>query len=151
VTVENSEAFAKFESSTPKTCSFPIGIKGRTRVVRISIEGGVVNFDVEGIDKVWSFKSRLTIPLAHIRSVKIDTEAARGWWHGLRLLGTQLPGVLTAGTFYENGGIVFYDVHDPDKTIVLELDHERYQRLIVEVESPNSTLRALEKAYTPRK
>ena len=120
-------------------------------MVRISIEDGLVNFDVEGIDKLWSFKSRLTIPLTHIRSVKIDPEAARGWWHGLRLLGTQLPGVLTAGTFYENGGIVFYDVHDPDNTIVLELDHERYQRLVVEVESPHATLRALEKAYTPRK
>jgi hypothetical protein len=119
-------------------------------VVHISIEGDLVHFDVEGIDKVWSFKSRLTIPLAHIHSVKIDTEAARGWWHGLRLLGTQLPGVLTAGTFYENGGVVFYDVHDPDKTIVLELDHERYKRLIVEVENPHSSLRALEQAYTPR-
>jgi hypothetical protein len=133
------------------SCSFLRGFNRERGVVRISIEDGLVNFDVEGIDKVWSFKSRLTIPLTHIRSVKIDTEAARGWWHGLRLLGTQLPGVLTAGTFYENGGIVFYDVHDPDKTIVLELDHERYQRLIVEVESPQSTLRALEKAYTPRK
>jgi len=119
-------------------------------VVRISIEDGLVNFDVEGIDKLWSFKSRLTIPLTHILSVKIDTEAATGWWHGLKLVGTQVPGVLTAGTFYENGGIVFYDVHDPEKTIVLELEHERYQRLIVEVESPHATLRALEKAYTPK-
>ena len=120
-------------------------------MVHISIEDGLVHFNVEGIDKLWSFKSRLTIPLTHIRSVKIDAEAARGWWHGLKLVGTQLPGVLTAGTFYEHGGMVFYDVHDPDKTIVLELDHERYQRLIVEVESPHATLRALEKAYTPRK
>jgi hypothetical protein len=119
-------------------------------VVRISVEDGLVNFDVEGIDKLWSFKSRLTIPLTHILSVKIDAEAARGWWHGLKLLGTQLPGVLTAGTFYENGGIVFYDVHDPEKTIVMELEHERYQRLVVEVESPHATLRALEKAYTPK-
>lgn len=116
-------------------------------MVSITVEAGLAHFDVQGIDKVWSFKSRLTIPLAHIRSVKIDTEAARGWWHGLRLLGTQVPGVLTAGTFYENGGIVFYDVHDPDKTIVLELDHERYKKLIVEVESPTQSLRALEKAY----
>ncbi len=116
-------------------------------MVHITIEGGLVHFDVEGIDQLWAFKSRLTIPLTHIRSVKIDTEAARGWWHGLKLIGTSIPGILTAGTFYENGGIVFYDVHDPDKTIVLELDHERYKKLIIEVESPHSSLRALEKAY----
>ena len=119
-------------------------------MVQISIEGGVVNFDVEGLDKFWSFKSHLAIPLTHIISVKIDTEAARGWWHGLKIVGTNVPGVLTAGTFYEQGGIVFYDVHDPENTRVLELEHERYKRLIVEVEKPQAALRALEKAYTPR-
>ena len=46
--------------------------------------------------------------------------------------------MLTAGTFYQQGGVVFYDVHDPDGTIVLELEHERYNRLIVEVEAPRS-------------
>ena len=35
--------------------------------------------------------------------------------------------------------MVFYDVHDPEGTIVLELDHERYKRLIVEVEEPEKT------------
>src|SRR3982074_1688783 len=100
-------------------------------MVHISIEADVVNFDVEGLDKLWSFKSRLSIPLTHIISVRIDPEAARGWWHGLKIVGTSVPGVLTAGTFYENGGVVFYDVHDPEKTIVMELAHERYKRLIV--------------------
>ena len=38
------------------------------------------------------------IPLAHIREVRIDPEPARGWWHGLRMPGTQIPGLLTAGT-----------------------------------------------------
>lgn len=42
---------------------------------------------------------------------------------GLRLVGTQVPGLITAGTFYQSGGIVFYDVHDPGQTIVLEIDH----------------------------
>ena len=119
-------------------------------MVRISVEAGVVNFDVEGLDILWSFKSRLSIPLTHIISVKIDPEAARGWWHGLKIIGTNVPGVLTAGTFYEKGGVVFYDVHNPENTIVMELEHERYKRLIVEVEQPHAALRLLEQAYTPR-
>ena len=119
-------------------------------MVHISIEAGVVNFDVEGLDKLWSFKSRLSIPLTHIISVRIDPEAARGWWHGLKIVGTSVPGVLTAGTFYENGGVVFYDVHDPEKTIVMELAHERYKRLIVEVEQPHAALRTLEQSYKLR-
>jgi PH (Pleckstrin Homology) domain-containing protein len=114
-------------------------------MVTISIENGFVNFDVEGLDKLWSFRSRLTIPIEHIRSARVDTEAARGWWHGLRLMGTSVPGILTAGSFYEHGGMVFYDVHDPDNTIVIEVDHERYQRLIVEVEDPLAVVKELER------
>ena len=108
-------------------------------MVRVSIEGDRIYFDVEGLDKFWAFRSRLDIPLAHILAVKIDPEAARGWWHGLRIVGSNIPGVLTAGTFYQKGGIVFYDVHDPERTIVLELEHETYKRLIVEVEDPRQT------------
>ena len=115
-------------------------------MVLISIEGNRVHFDVEGLDKLWAFRSRLDIPLAHIRAVQIDPEAARGWWHGLRVMGSNIPGVLTAGTFYQDGGIVFYDVHDPDRTILLELEHEIYKRLIVEVEDPEVTRKLIERA-----
>ena len=115
-------------------------------MVQISVNGDRVHFDVEGLDKFWAFRSRLDIPLAHILAVKIDPEAARGWWHGLRIMGSNIPGVLTAGTFYQQGGIVFYDVHDPERTIVLELEHETYKRLIVEVADPQKTRTILEKA-----
>jgi hypothetical protein len=114
-------------------------------MVQISVEGDRVHFDVEGLDKFWAFRSHLDIPLAHILAVQIDPEAARGWWHGLRIMGSNIPGVLTAGTFYQDGGIVFYDVHDPERTIVLELEHETYKRLIVEVEDPQRTRTIIEK------
>jgi hypothetical protein len=115
-------------------------------MVQITVNDDRVHFDVEGLDKFWAFRSRLDIPLAHILAVKIDPEAARGWWHGLRIMGSNIPGVLTAGTFYQQGGIVFYDVHDPERTIVLELEHETYKRLIVEVEDPQTTRTIIEKA-----
>lgn len=62
----------------------------------------------------------------------------------MRLLGTQVPGVVTAGTFYQSGGIVFYDVHDPAQTIVIELDHETYERLIVEVADPAAAVSTIQ-------
>jgi hypothetical protein len=119
-------------------------------MVTISIEGDRVRFDVQGWDKLWALKSQLEIPIAHIRSVRVDSEAARGWWHGIRLPGTQIPGVLTAGTFYSSDGAVFYDVHDPDKTIVLELEHEHYKRLVVEVENPSLSVSMLQSAIALR-
>jgi hypothetical protein len=120
-------------------------------MVRVSITGDRVRFDVEGWDKLWAFKSQLDIPVAHIRSVRFDPDAATGWWHGLRIPGTQIPGVITAGTYYQRDGAVFYDVHDPQRTIVLELDHEHYKRLVVEVEDPLATVKQLQAAlhHTP--
>jgi hypothetical protein len=91
---------------------------------------------VRGADKLWAFKSSLEIPLAHIAGVRADADVARGWWHGIRMPGTNLPGVITAGTFYQDGNRVFWDVHDPEKTIVIDLHDERYNKLVVEVSDP---------------
>jgi hypothetical protein len=115
-------------------------------VVDVTIEGDRIRFAVRGWDKLWSMRSELEIPLAHIRAVRQDPERARGWWHGLRMPGTNVPGVLTAGTFLQHGGAVFYDVHDPEQTVVLELDHEFYHQLVIEVEHPASVVRTISAA-----
>lgn len=103
-------------------------------------------FEVRGLDKLWSFHSRLEIPLAHIREVRVDPEAAGGWFHGLKLPGTNLPGVLTAGTFYLWGKRVFWDVHHPDRTIIVELHDDRYDELIIEVSDPEEAAARLRAA-----
>ena len=70
-------------------------------MVEISISGDHLHLEVKGLDKLWAFKSQLEIPLRHIRSVQHDAEAASGWWHGIKLIGANLPGVLTAVQFYQ--------------------------------------------------
>jgi hypothetical protein len=112
-------------------------------MVEVSVHRDRVRFDVEGWDKLWALRSQLEIPLAHIKEVRLDPEAARGWWHGIRVGGTQLPGVLLAGTFYQAGEWVFFDVHDPDRTVVLELEHEHYRRLVIEVSDPAAVVEQL--------
>jgi hypothetical protein len=109
-------------------------------MVEITIHGERIRFEVQGWDKLWALKSQLEFPISHIRGAHADPEAARGWWHGIRLPGTQIPGVLTAGTFIQRDGIVFYDVHDPEGTIVIDLDHEHYKTLVVEVEDPQAAI-----------
>ena len=109
-------------------------------MVQVSVASGVAVFEVEGLDKLWSLKSRLEIPLAHIRDVRVDPDAARGWWHGIRAPGTNVPGVITAGTFYQHGKRVFWDVQGPERVIVIELGDERYDELIVEVADPSATV-----------
>lgn len=118
-------------------------------MVNVMIEGDRVRFEVEGWDKLWALTSRLEIPVAHILDVRADPEPARGWWHGLRLPGTQIPGLLTAGSFYQSDGFVFFDVHDPERTVVIDLDHEHYRRLVIEVEDPAEIVMKLRSAISP--
>ena len=60
--------------------------------------------------------------------------------------GTSVPGVITAGTFYQDGKRVFWDVHRPESTIVVELADERYDELIVEVANPAAAVAQLQEA-----
>ena len=109
-------------------------------MVTISVNEGTLVIEVQGMDKLWSFRSRLDIPLVHITGASQAPDEAKGWFDGLRLMGTHLPGVISAGTFYEDGGLVFWDVHDTSRAIAIALEHERYQKLVVEVEDPSATL-----------
>jgi hypothetical protein len=115
-------------------------------MVDLSILEGNLVLRVHGADKLWALKSSLEIPLAHITEIRADPSVAHGWWRGMRMPGTNIPGVLTAGTFYQDGKRIFWDVHHPDKTVVLELRDERYNELIVEVADPNATVEMVKAA-----
>lgn len=102
------------------------------------------------MDKLWALRSRLQIPLAHITAIEANAEAVGRWWHGFKLIGTEVPGLLGAGTFYYHGEIVFWDVHNPANAVIVSLDHERYKKLIVEVADPAETIDHLQSAIAPR-
>ena len=112
----------------------------------LSIAEGKLILHVWGADKLWALKSSLEIPLAHINEIRADPAIAHGWWHGIRMPGTSIPGVLTAGTFYQDGKRVFWDVHNPENTVVIELKDERYNELIVEVADPQAAVEVVKAA-----
>lgn len=51
-------------------------------MVAVSVVGDRLHLEVQGFDKLWSFRSQLELPLEHVTSVSVDPEAARGWWGG---------------------------------------------------------------------
>jgi hypothetical protein len=115
-------------------------------MVSITIDGDQAVLEVHGFDKLWALRSRLQLPVSHIVSVEANIEQVGRWWHGFKLLGTNVPGLLGAGTFYYDGELVFWDVHDPAKAIILSLDHERYKKLIIEVADPADAVERLQSA-----
>lgn len=120
-------------------------------MVDITLQGGSLVFEVEGWDKLWALRSRLEIPLSHIKGARIDEDAAKGWWHGVRVGGADIPGVITAGTFYTKGRLVFYDTHKPEHTIVVDLDkHENYDALILQVRDPAGAVKLINESTSNR-
>jgi len=117
-------------------------------MVEIRIEGDKAVFEVQNWDKLWSLRSRLEIPLAHIIAVQADPQPAMGWFQGIKVAGTDLPNIFRAGTFYQDGNLVFWDVRHPEKTIVISLMHEHYKKLIVEVADPNAAVDLIQKALS---
>lgn len=115
-------------------------------MVDLSVSDGKLILHVRGADQLWAFKSSLEIPLAHVAAIRSDPAIAHGWYHGIRMPGTNLPGVLTAGTFYQDGQRIFWDVHHPEKTVVIELRDERYNELIVEVADPAAAVQMVKTA-----
>jgi hypothetical protein len=115
-------------------------------LVEVSLAEGKLMLHVRGSDKLWALKSTLEIPLVHIATVRVDPERARGWYHGIKMPGTNVPGVITAGTFYQDGKRVFWDVRHPEKTIVIDLHDERYNELIVEVDDPEEVVKLIQTA-----
>jgi len=118
-------------------------------MVELYIADGTLHLHVRGMDALWALKSSLEIPLQHIAGIRADPSVAQGWFHGLRLPGTNVPGVITAGTFYQDGKRVFWDIHDPNKSVVLELRDERYNELIVEVSDPLLAVKTVRDALRP--
>jgi len=102
---------------------------------------------VRALDQLFALRSRLEIPLPHVLGAEADPEVELpAWWKSLRPAGTQIPGVVTAGTFYQDGERVFWDVHHPEKALIIRLRDERFRRLVIEVDDPPATAAAIQGA-----
>jgi hypothetical protein len=108
---------------------------------------------VEGVDKIFAFKSQLEVPLSHVAGAEVDPLVVQEWgnlWKGVRIPGAHVPGLLAAGNFYQHGERVFWDVHDPQKAVTIHLADEQYAKLVIEVEDPARTIAAIEEAVHRR-
>jgi hypothetical protein len=119
-------------------------------VTKVEIQDGRLIARIQGLDQVLALNSELSIPIGHVRGASISPpEVRRRWRNPLRLHvpGTDMPYVVMAGSFlFLDGEHAFWDVHDPDRTVVIELDHERFAKLVLEVEDPQATAAAINAA-----
>lgn len=83
-------------------------------------------------DEILSLHGSFHLPYTHIASVSTDP-VPEAWFRGVRI-GTNLPGVKTAGTFITGDGTIFYDFHNRSRCLTLNLSHETYRQVVVEVD-----------------
>jgi hypothetical protein len=115
-------------------------------MVTVTIEGDRAVFEPQGWHKLWALRNRLEIPLAHITGVRKNPGLMLGWFDRLKVAGAHLPSLISAGTFLGADGLDFWDVTDPDRAIIVDLQDETYRRLVVEVEDADRVVARLKEA-----
>ncbi len=102
-------------------------------MVEIERDNDTLIFEVQGFHKLLAFKSRVRVPVRNIRKVKVDPEARKGFWKGLKLPGTYIPGLITAGSFRKKRKWTFWDTTRGPDTIVVDIEDCPYDRIVVDV------------------
>jgi hypothetical protein len=120
------------------------------RMAIVELNGDTLTVRVTGIDQVLAFKHTLEVPLEHVAGIDQDSDEAGTIFRGLRLPGTSLPGIVTAGSYFRAGEWSFWDVHDPRKAVIIRLKDEHYSRAVVGVDDPSGTIELVRKALARR-
>ena len=107
-------------------------------MAELEIADGRLIVHIQGVDRFLAFATRVDVALEHISRVEVDPPDAHQVFHGLRMGGTNVPGVITAGRFVQAGQWAFWDVHDPSRSIAIYLHDESYARLVIGVDDPNA-------------
>jgi hypothetical protein len=122
-------------------------------MVTVLINKDVLRVEPSSLHKVLGMKRSLEIPLESIESIEIAKEIARVGPEGTRNPGTSIPHLIHAGSFNSGVKRSFWDVHNPDRAIRINIKNgllagieDRYDEVVVEVADPMETIRKIEGA-----
>jgi hypothetical protein len=114
---------------------------------RIDIDRGLLRVRLHGLDVVWAARRRLVVPLDHVKGARTDPALARrGPWLGAGYTDALLDYAVAAGPMLVHGRREFWDVHHPERAVVIELEGEPYERLVLEVADPEGAAAAVNTA-----
>lgn len=100
---------------------------------KISIENNNLIIIPQGLDKVWSFKNKLEIPMKNVMGATIDKDILNTE-KGFRGPGLGLPNKWS-GTWTLDGEKNFWNVTRNTTPVVIQLKNEKFSRLILGIEN----------------
>ena len=116
-------------------------------MVDIEIASNEVVVRLRGLHRLWALKSEVRIPRAQLKSVELAvTQGARARLsRSVRLPGTSIPSLITAGSYRCDGQWAFWDVTGKgDSAVTLTTDGHQYREVVVDVADPIATVAVLQ-------
>ncbi len=111
----------------------------------VRIDDNKLVFELHGIDMILSIRRTLSVPLDHVSSV--STEKVQ-WqpFHQIKVVGASIPGIIKDGIFLSDDGILFFEMHDPEKCVTVSLNHERFKKIVFEVQDKEDSAKMIRDA-----
>ena len=114
--------------------------------IKITPETLVV--DVRGMDQMLAFRGQLEVPLHHVGSVAFNPDETRRelltFQGGACDPKAAAHGEMLVGAFTEHGDRIFWDVHQPSRTVIIHLIDDAFTKIMVEVADAEGTARQLQ-------
>ncbi|MDF7665187.1 hypothetical protein [Bifidobacterium sp. ESL0745] len=112
----------------------------------VTIEGRTLKVVPNGLNKLWSFKGNLEIPLSHVAGATLDPGFNMSGRRAFRNPGLATPGK-KAGTFkFPDGDTEFWNIAQPEQPLVVQLHDEKFDRLVLGIADPRQVADAINAA-----
>lgn len=103
----------------------------------VSTSGDRLFVTLRGLNKLWAFKNQIEVPSSAITGVEVKPKLEK-MPLGLRMPGTSVPGIIIAGSYRIKGERHFYAIRRGDGVLIIDLQGERYDKLVLETADPIS-------------
>lgn len=106
-------------------------------MAKLDIKDRCLVVTIEGMDKMLTLRSTITVPLGHVTGVTARPDVSDVMYMpaGVRFRGVHVPGHEVVGTIRmaDGSGSVFCDFRNPQGTLAIDLRDHEFKRLILEL------------------
>ena len=108
---------------------------------KVTVEAGRLTVKPLGMMALWSLSGGVDVPIsAMVSAAAVDRSSVP---RGFRAPGAYLPGVVCAGTYRQRGSKGLWMVGRAKQVLDIELQGEKYKRVVVQVADPAATADAV--------
>ena len=110
--------------------------------VDVIVDGATIHIRPRGIDVLWCLSSGVSVPVGDILSAQAVSRSALPR-RGFRLPGSNIPGIITAGSYGTGDARTFWDVRRADIVVAITCAGSPYRHIVLVVSDPSATAAGL--------